>query len=155
MRVVQVERGDHGAAAALRGHVGAPDIGGEEVVAEQVDAYGGQVAQGPLVVLDLLVPAGQAALDLPEVGERDVLQAVDRQPVGVAAFPQGPQFGQAPEAVGPGQQVGCVQLHAGERELVGEGRDAGVVPVDVAQGDTDGHACRPSTSMILMVVRSW
>src|SRR5579863_1448512 len=133
-RLREVEGGDLGAATPVVEHAGAPDERRQEVVAEDLDTDGGHVADGGAVVFDLLVAARQAALDLPEVGQRHVLEAVDRQPVRVAPLPEGPELGEAPVAVLAGQQVGGVQMDAAQAELAREGGDPAVVLVDVPEG---------------------
>ena len=108
--VGQVKGGHAGPAPPGHGHVGAPHERRQEVVAEQADPGLAHVADGPLVVLDLLVPAALTALDPAEMRRGHVLQPVQGQPGRLAPLPQRPQLRRGPVPARPGRSAGRVQL---------------------------------------------
>ena len=85
------------------------------------------------------------------MGVRHVLDALDDQPVGLAAFTQAHQLVERPVAGIAPEIDRRVELDAGEAELPGEGRDGLVEPLEVTQSEADGHRRQAAVARAVIV----
>ena len=136
---IRIEGGHQGPAPAPRPQVGPPDVGRHEVMAEHRDPGPGHVADRRPVVLELLLAPGLAQQHLVPVAEGHVLDALDDQAGGLAALAKVDQLVQLPVTELVAEVGWRVELDARQAELLGEGGDRVVEPLDVPEGQAHAH----------------
>ena len=125
--------GDDRATAAVRALRRAPDLGREEVVAEERDPGRSEVPDRRLEVLDLLVAARPPEHDVHVEAVGDVLDRLEAESCGLGPLPERQQVGRLPAA--RARQGRGVEVDARHPELQGVGDVVVGQAGDLAEGD--------------------